>query len=139
MEDRNKTYHVKIRPEVQKMLMLLKDFYEIILYSELDYDVTIKIVEAIEKGIYLFEFVLSDEISYLDFNLDRRTKDILIMTSNRTLASIILIDWDVLSYINFIDNGIPITPYDPSKDESLSTLILLERYLVSIRTVADVR
>jgi TFIIF-interacting CTD phosphatase-like protein len=71
LPDQKLTYYVKVRPDVQKMLMFLKEFYELILYSELDYEITIKIVEAIENGIYLFEFVLSQEISYFDQEIGR--------------------------------------------------------------------
>ena len=56
------------------------------------------------------------------------------------MSNIIIIDSDINNYVNFIDNAIPITPFDPIKrKEDRSTLILLERYLVQIRTVADVR
>jgi len=51
------------------MLILLKDFYEIILYSELEYNITLKIVEKMENHAFIFEYILSQEISYIDYTI----------------------------------------------------------------------
>ena len=97
-------------------------------------------MECIEKGNFIFEFVLSLELSIWDVEAGLQTKDYNVLSHERPIETMIVIDCEVLNSLNIRNNCIPITTYrGENLPEDEFTLILLERYLVSINKATDVR
>ena len=82
-----------------------------------------------------FEFVLTQELFLWIDDLSEPIKDFRILRRNRKTGNIFIVDAYPQACALKMPNLIPIKPYNGPCDDDDPTLILLERYIVSLRTI----
>ena len=135
----DKTLGINVRPHLKSSLDLIKNDYNIVIYSSSDKFYVDKILDFLDPKHELFNYRLYKEHCY-KFNINDKTyytKNLNIFKNICSLEDIIIVDCSVLGFGFFLDNGIPIIPFYDSKEDV--ELRLLSYYLLSISSNSDLR
>ena len=135
----NNTLEVNVRPHLKTALDLIKDDYNIVIYSSCDKIYVDKILDFIDPEHNYFNYRLYKEHCF-KFNINDKTyytKNLNIFKNICSLKDIIIVDCSVLGFGFFLNNGIPIIPFFDSKEDV--ELKLLSYYLLSISSNYDLR
>ena len=135
----NKTIGINVRPHLKSSLDLIKNDYNIVIYSSSDKFYVDKILDFLDPEHKFFNYRLYKEHCY-KFNINDKiyyTKNLNIFKNICSLKDIIIVDCSVLGFGFFLDNGIPIIPFYDSKEDV--ELRLLSYYLLSISSNYDLR
>jgi len=128
--------YVKFRPFLKEFLEDMSEFYELIIYTSAEQDYADKILETMPfvKDIFAYRLYcpqcIVKESQYLFKMLD-------LLTENRDLKDLIIVDNTVRNYCLFVRNGIPITDYKGSNTDY--QLVYLARYLRELAQQEDIR
>jgi hypothetical protein len=130
---------INIRPHLKSSLDLIKNDYNIIIYSSNHQIYVDKILDYLDPNHEYFNYRLYQNNCY-KFSINNKiyfTKDLNIFKGVCDLKDIVIVDCSVLGFGFFLDNGIPIIPfYDSEEDVELQ---LLSYYLVCISSNYDLR
>ena len=135
----NNTLGINIRPHLKSSLDLIKEYYNIVIYSSSNRIYVDKILEFLDPEHLYFNYRLYQEHCY-KFTINDKiyfTKNLNIFKNIANLKDIIIVDCSVLGFGFFLENGIPIIPfYDYKEDVELT---ILSYYLVNISSNYDLR
>ena len=135
----NNTLGINIRPNLKSSLDLIKEYYNIVIYSSSNRAYVDKILEFLDPEHIYFNYRLYQEHCY-KFTINDKiyfTKNLNIFKNIANLKDIIIVDCSVLGFGFFLENGIPIIPfYDYKEDVELT---ILSYYLVNISSNYDLR
>ena len=135
----NNTLGINIRPHLKTSLDLIKEYYNIVIYSSSNRTYVDKILEFLDPEHIYFNYRLYQEHCY-KFTINDKiyfTKNLNIFKNIANLKDIIIVDCSVLGFGFFLENGIPIIPfYDYKEDVELT---ILSYYLVNISSNYDLR
>ena len=135
----NKTLGINLRPHLKSSLDLIKNDYNIVIYSSSDKCYVDKILDFLDPEHNYFNYRLYKEHCY-KFTINDKiyyTKNLNIFKNICSLNDIIIVDCSVLGFGFFLDNGIPIIPFYDSKEDV--ELRLVSYYLLSISSNYDLR
>ena len=135
----NNTLGINVRPHLKSSLDLIKEYYNIVIYSSSNRTYVNKILEFLDPEHIYFNYRLYQEHCY-KFTINDKiyfTKNLNIFKNIANLKDIIIVDCSVLGFGFFLENGIPIIPfYDYKEDVELT---ILSYYLVNISSNYDLR
>lgn len=130
---------INIRPHLKSSLDLIKNDYNIVIYSSNHQVYVDKILDYLDPNKEYFNYRLYQNHCY-KFTINNKvyfTKDLNIFKGICDLKDIVVVDCSVLGFGFFLDNGIPIIPFYDSKEDV--ELKLLSYYLVCISSNSDLR
>ena len=135
----NNTLGINIRPHLIESLNLIKNNYNIVIYSAGSKNYVDAILDFIDPEHNYFnfrlyrehcnKFIINDKIYF--------TKNLNIFKNICSLKDIVMVDCSVIGFGFFLENGIPIIPYYDSKEDV--ELKILSYYLLSISSNNDLR
>ena len=135
----NNTLGINIRPHLKQSLDLIKNDYNIVIYSSGSKNYVDAILDFIDPEHNYFnlrlyrehcnKFIINEKIYF--------TKNLNIFKNICPLKDIVMVDCSVIGFGFFLENGIPIIPYYDSKEDV--ELKLLSFYLLSISSNNDLR
>ena len=130
---------INIRPHLKSSLDLIKNDYNIVIYSSNHKEYVDQILDYLDPDKEYFNYRLYQNHCY-KFSINNKvyfTKDLNIFKGICDLKDIVVVDCSVLGFGFFLDNGIPIIPFYDSKEDV--ELKLLSYYLVCIASNNDLR
>ena len=130
---------INIRPHLKSSLDLIKNDYNIVIYSSNHQVYVDQILDYLDPNKEYFNYRLYQNHCY-KFSINNKvyfTKDLNIFKGICDLKDIVVVDCSVLGFGFFLDNGIPIIPFYDSKEDV--ELKLLSYYLVCIASNNDLR
>ena len=130
---------INIRPHLKSSLDLIKNDYNIVIYSSSSKIYVDKILDFLDPNHDYFNYRLYKENCY-KFNIDNKTyytKNLNIFKNLCDLKDIVIVDCSVLGFGFFLENGIPIIPFYDSKEDV--ELKLVSYYLACISSNYDLR
>ena len=130
---------INIRPHLKSSLDLIKNDYNIVIYSSNHQIYVDQILDYLDPNKEYFNYRLYQNHCY-KFIINNKvyfTKDLNIFKGICDLKDIVVVDCSVLGFGFFLDNGIPIIPFYDSKEDV--ELKLLSYYLVCISSNNDLR
>jgi CTD small phosphatase-like protein 2 len=130
---------INIRPHLKSSLDLIKNDYNIVIYSSNHQMYVDQILDYLDPDKEYFNYRLYQNHCY-KFSINNKvyfTKDLNIFKGICDLKDIVIVDCSVLGFGFFLDNGIPIIPFYDSKEDV--ELKLLSYYLVCIASNNDLR
>ena len=135
----NNTLGINIRPHLKQSLDLIKNDYNIVIYSSGSKNYVDAILDFIDPEHYYFNLRLYREHcnKFIINNKIYFTKNLNIFKRICPLKDIVMVDCSVIGFGFFLENGIPIIPYYDSKEDV--ELKLLSYYLLSISSNNDLR
>ncbi len=135
----NNTLGINIRPHLIESLNLIKNNYNIVIYSSGSKNYVDAILDFIDPDHIYFNFRLYREHcnKFIINNKIYFTKNLNIFKNICSLKDIVMVDCSVIGFGFFLENGIPIIPYYDSKEDV--ELKLLSYYLLSISSNNDLR
>ena len=139
IKEENNTIGINIRPHLKSSLDLIKNDYNIVIYSSSNQIYVDKILDFLDPNQEYFNYRLYQNHCH-KFNICDKTyytKNLNIFKGICDLKDIIVVDCSVLGFGFFLDNGIPIIPFYDSKEDV--ELKLLSYYLVCIASNYDLR
>ena len=131
---------LSFRPYLVNMLDILRDHFELILYTCGTASYAAAFAEAVERiggGKRYFDHVLSLQHCLYSMENEIYIKDLKILEEGRSLKDIVIVDNNIQSFFLQLSNGIPI--YDYTGDKNDSVLPFLADYLMEFMDAADVR
>ena len=137
--DSNNTIGINIRPHLKQSLDLIKNDYNIVIYSSGNKNYVDAILDFLDPEHIYFNFRLYREHcnKFIINNKIYFTKNLNIFKNICPLKDIVIVDCSVIGFGFFLENGIPIVPYYDSKEDV--ELELLSYYLLSISSNNDLR
>ena len=135
----NNTIGINIRPHLKQSLDLIKNDYNIVIYSSGNKNYVDAILDFLDPEHIYFNFRLYREHcnKFIINNKIYFTKNLNIFKNICSLKDIVIVDCSVIGFGFFLENGIPIVPYYDSKEDV--ELELLSYYLLSISSNNDLR
>ena len=133
----NNTIEINIRPHLKSSLDLIKNDYNIVIYSSSNKVYVDKILDFLDPNHSYFNYRLYQEY-FSKFKINDKicfTKNLNIFKNISGLKDIIIVDCSVLGFGFFLENGIPIIPFYDSKEDV--ELKILSYYLVSVSSNYD--
>ena len=130
---------INIRPHLKSSLDLIKNDYNIVIYSSNHKEYVDQILDYLDPDKEYFNYRLYQNHCY-KFSINNKvyfTKDLNIFKGICDLKDIVVVDCSVLGFGFFLDNGIPIIPFYDSKEDV--ELKLLSYYLVCIASNNDLK
>lgn len=118
------------------MLQSLSQHFELILFTAA-LDQYADVILDTFQGKAFFDHVLTRKQCLFVKEHQVYVKDLNILLADRTLADIVIVDNKIESYASNLENGIPITDYVGQENDDM--LLILNRYLLKLRKVSDVR
>ena len=105
----------------------MQKLFEIIVFTAAEKDYGKNAIDFIEQGEKIFAHILYKDDCTVRIS-NRLYKNLYILTSNRNLSNIVILDNSISNFSLFICNGIPIKEYrgDPNDYELCKILRLLE-------------
>ena len=129
---REVTIGINIRPHWEEALNMIKDKYHIIAYTASHESYADSVLKYLDPENKYFEYKLYRSHCVLCSVNDMKfyVKDLGILKDFCDLKEVVLIDNSVLSFAYHLDNGIPISPFYDSKNDSelLDIAIFLFKY-----------
>ena len=122
--------YLSYRPYIFEMLDILRDHFELILYTCGTANYAAAFVESVEKNggnKKYFDHVLSLQHCLYSMENEIYIKDLKILEEGRNLKDVVIVDNTISSFFLQLSNGIPI--YDYTGDKSDNILKLLTNYL----------
>ena len=137
--ENNNTLGINIRPHLKQSLELIKNNYNIVIYSSGSKNYVDAILDFIDPEHDYFNFRLYREHcnKFIINNKIYFTKNLNIFKNICPLKDIVMVDCSVIGFGFFLENGIPIIPYYDSKEDV--ELMLVSYYLLSIASNNDLR
>ena len=137
--DSNNTIGINIRPHLKQSLDLIKNDYNIVIYSSGNKNYVDAILDFLDPEHIYFNFRLYREHcnKFIINNKIYFTKNLNVFKNICPLKDIVIVDCSVIGFGFFLENGIPIVPYYDSKEDV--ELELLSYYLLSISSNNDLR
>ena len=137
--ENNNTLGINIRPHLKQSLDLIKNNYNIVIYSSGNKNYVDAILDFIDPEHDYFNFRLYREHcnKFIINNKIYFTKNLNIFKNICPLKDIVMVDCSVIGFGFFLENGIPIIPYYDSKEDV--ELMLVSYYLLSIASNNDLR
>ena len=137
--EKSNSLGINIRPHLIECLDLIKNDYNIVIYSSGSKNYVDAILDFIDPKHEYFNFRLYREHcnKYIINNKIYFTKNLNIFKNICQLKDIVMVDCSVIGFGFFLENGIPIIPYYDSKEDA--ELMLLSYYLLSISSNNDLR
>ena len=137
--DSNNTIGINIRPHLKQSLDLIKNDYNIVIYSSGNKNYVDAILDFLDPEHIYFNFRLYREHcnKFIINNKIYFTKNLNVFKNICPLKDIVIVDCSVIGFGFFLENGIPIVPYYNSKEDV--ELELLSYYLLSISSNNDLR
>jgi hypothetical protein len=137
--ENNNTLGINIRPHLKQSLDLIKNNYNIVIYSSGSKNYVDAILDFIDPEHDYFNFRLYRNHcnKFIINNKIYFTKNLNIFKNICPLKDIVMVDCSVIGFGFFLENGIPIIPYYDSKEDV--ELMLVSYYLLSIASNNDLR
>ena len=124
------------RPYLFEFLEDMKSRFELIIYSSLNRQALVPIIQKLEEHKKFFQYVF-DETFCIFANISYGVKCVDFLLSNRRVEDIILVDTSAKSLPLSQDNFVPVPRYDGNKEET--ELIRLATVLGALEKENDIR